>query len=91
MGIIFKFAKVLKTSSGQIILTEQEAEKVQGRGLNAQTWLFETLPSPLSVPLTAMMDFRGYRIVAEAKLPISQMDTLKYGCQNAGFVFIDKF
>jgi tetratricopeptide (TPR) repeat protein len=65
------------------------ANKVQGhelKGLKAYFgWFFNRATvGVVSFPLTAVIDFKGYRITAMTLLPISGSQTLIYGSDDAG-------
>lgn len=90
-GIMFKFA----IKGGEEIFEDDEgAMKVAGHDLNglmAYLSAIETLPSRLlHVPLMALVDYRGYRLVAVCTLPISR-DTICYGSCDAGVTVHAKY
>jgi hypothetical protein len=65
------------------------ANKIQGhelKGLKAYFgWFFNRASLGLvSFPLTAIIDYKGYRITAMTLLPISGSETLIYGSDDAG-------
>lgn len=39
---------------------------------------------PVTIPLIAMIDYRGYRLLAMSILPIDSQRTLRYGSEDGG-------
>eukprot|EP01129_Flabellula_baltica_P014521 TRINITY_DN696_c0_g1_i1.p1 TRINITY_DN696_c0_g1~~TRINITY_DN696_c0_g1_i1.p1 ORF type:complete len:700 (+),score=142.97 TRINITY_DN696_c0_g1_i1:98-2197(+) len=78
-GIFFKFA-----IDGQGIYGgDMFAAKAAGCELNAIKRIFEADVKGLYTPYMALIDYRGFRLVATTHLPISK-NTLKYGSDDGG-------
>jgi hypothetical protein len=58
-----------------------KAAKNEIKGLEAHS---ATNIDGLNYPLMALIDFKGYRVVASSLLPISGFQTLKYGSCDGG-------
>ena len=41
----------------------------------------------LHVPLMALIDYRGYRLIAESILPVTD-ETIQYGSNNGGYTVL---
>ena len=77
MGILFKFAVDWKHFYGG----DARAMKSAGHELKSLMRYYQC--EGIRVPLMALIDYRGYRLVAQSVLPISH-DTLVYGSCNSG-------
>ncbi len=63
------------------------AAKVAGHELKAQTALFnavEILQLGISLPLIALIDFMGFRLIALGLCPLNGEDTLLHGTADGG-------
>jgi len=58
--------------------------KIAGHDLKAMSYLFGAWLPDLYFPLVALVDYRGYRLVAMTVLPINGLETLIYGSSDAG-------
>lgn len=78
-GIFFKFA----IDAYKIYGGDKFAMKAAGHEIQGLRAYMSTETQGLSVPLSTIIDYAGYRVVASARLPISQ-DTLIYGSSDGG-------
>ena len=77
MGILFKFAVDWKHFYG----SDARAMKSAGHELKSLMRYYQC--EGIRVPLMALVDYRGYRLVAQSILPISR-DTIIYGSNDGG-------
>ena len=77
-GIIFKFATDWKAIYGN----DRSAMKAAGHELKS-IMRYAQCPG-LHVPLMAIIDYRGYRVIATSELPINNSSTLCYGSSDGG-------
>ncbi len=82
MGILFKFAVDWKHFYG----SDARAMKSAGHELKSLMRYYQC--EGVRVPLMALIDYRGYRLVAQSVLPISR-DTIVYGSNNSGKTVLD--
>ena len=83
-GILFKFAL---DASGLFGGDDAAAAKVAGQELKGLISYFSLAMPELGLPLMALVDYRGFRVIAMSLLPISSK-SLIYGSNNAGlFLF----
>jgi hypothetical protein len=78
-NILFKFAIDYFDLYG----SDDAAAKVAGHDLRGLTHYFECGIEDLCVPLTMLLDYRGFRLICQAVMPISQ-DTICYGSSDGG-------
>jgi len=78
-GIFFKFA----IDAYKIYGGDKFAMKAAGHELQGLMAYMDTDTPGLHVPLSTIVDYAGYRVVASARLPISS-DTLIYGSSDGG-------
>jgi hypothetical protein len=86
-GIFFKFSKDFHNIYG----SDEMSMKSSNNELNGIRFYYEwrkknkniKLADKLRVPLTALIDFRGWRVSAISLLPIGK-NTLKYGSGDGG-------
>ena len=79
-GIYFKFA----VNSNGLYEDDDAAAKVAGHELKTLTQVFNCWIRGLHIPMTALVDYRGYRLIAMSVLPIAGAASLVYGSSNAG-------
>eukprot|EP01091_Cochliopodium_minus_P014411 TRINITY_DN4888_c0_g1_i1.p1 TRINITY_DN4888_c0_g1~~TRINITY_DN4888_c0_g1_i1.p1 ORF type:complete len:1176 (-),score=401.59 TRINITY_DN4888_c0_g1_i1:28-3555(-) len=86
--ILFKFANDAHGIFEQLKKTGHDpmwaANKVAGHELKGCIDYFRARVDGLSFPLMALVDYKGYRLIAMSILPINGSETLKYGSNNAG-------
>jgi hypothetical protein len=87
-GILFKFAVDTKISDtlwmyGGKTSSDENATRVAGNELRGLISYYKCGVRNLAVPLMALIDYRGYRLVACSLLPIGA-DTLRYGSDDGG-------
>ena len=82
-GIMFKFATDEKNMFKSLHDPLEAANKIAGLELKGLKCYFSTRTPNLSFPLMALIDYKGYRLVAMSVLPIDK-ETLKYGSADAG-------
>jgi hypothetical protein len=87
-GILFKFAVDTKISDtlwmyGGKTSSDENATRVAGNELRGLISYYKCGVRNLAVPLMALIDYRGYRLVACSLLPIGP-DTLRYGSDDGG-------
>lgn len=85
-NILFKFAT---DETGIFMNNHAAAAKVAGNELRGLIAYFGAGVEGLSFPLTCLIDFKGYRLVASTLLPIDGSKTLVYGSSNAGKLFVN--
>lgn len=78
-GILFKFA----TDARGIYSGDEFAMKAAGHELKGLINFYKVHHFGICVPLMTIIDYRGFRLVAQALLPIGD-DTLVYGSSDAG-------
>lgn len=78
---LFKFA----VDSYGILGSDYAAAKVAGNELKGLICYFNSQITELRVPLMALVDYMGFRIIAMSLLPINK-DTLVYGTNDGGIV-----
>jgi hypothetical protein len=82
-GVFFKFAHEI-----QYLVNASNSAKMSGNELRAcnaiALYALETLECSLLPPLMALVDYRGFRLLAVSQLPIKGDETLIYGSNNAG-------
>jgi tetratricopeptide (TPR) repeat protein len=83
LGILFKFATDEKNLFKSLADPLEAANKIAGLELKGLKCYFSTRTPNLSFPLMALIDYKGYRLVAMSVLPIDKA-TLKYGSADAG-------
>jgi hypothetical protein len=96
-GILFKLAKDVQTGGAYIYGGErpdqESANKAAGNELGGATTYFNyqnysdnnpTAAAGLCVPMTALVDFRGYRLLAIALLPLEHRAKPIYGSNDGG-------
>lgn len=85
-NILFKFAI---DSHGIFGGNDEYAAKVAGLELKGLQAFMSTNTPDLCYPLMALIDYKGFRLVASSLLPISP-STLKYGSQDAGKTVVNE-
>lgn len=70
-------------SSGPWNGSDEAAAKAAGHDMKSVVHYFESGVSELRFPLMALIDYRGFRMTAQALLPLGS-DSLKYGSCDAG-------
>eukprot|EP01127_Copromyxa_protea_P017015 TRINITY_DN5149_c0_g4_i2.p1 TRINITY_DN5149_c0_g4~~TRINITY_DN5149_c0_g4_i2.p1 ORF type:complete len:1162 (-),score=193.15 TRINITY_DN5149_c0_g4_i2:138-3623(-) len=80
-GILFKFAVDNKGIYGW---DDEAAAKAAGHEMKGLMGYYHCRVAELRFPLMALIDYRGYRLVAMSLLPVSGKDTLVYGSDNGG-------
>ena len=78
-NILFKFA----VDSAGLYGSDYAAAKVAGHELKGLIQYFNTSLPELCVPLMALVDYGGFRLIAMSILPISE-GTIIYGSNNSG-------
>jgi hypothetical protein len=78
-GILFKFAIDWKDIYG----SDEFAMKAAGHELKGLMQVFTSNVTGISVPLMTLIDYLGFRLVAESILPINRT-TIVYGSADAG-------
>ena len=78
-GILFKFA----VDSSSFLKDDEYAMKIANHELKSLDNLLNLNTSSLHYPLLAIIDYRGYRLIAMATLPVSNQ-TLMFGSSDAG-------
>eukprot|EP01125_Pyxidicula_operculata_P011795 TRINITY_DN385_c1_g1_i1.p1 TRINITY_DN385_c1_g1~~TRINITY_DN385_c1_g1_i1.p1 ORF type:complete len:1249 (+),score=314.60 TRINITY_DN385_c1_g1_i1:1159-4905(+) len=78
-GILFKFALDLAGIYGG----DQNAMKAAGHELKGLMCFYNCQIPELNVPLMALIDYRGFRVVAMSVLPVKK-DSIIYGSQDGG-------
>ena len=82
-GVFFKFAHEI-----QYLVNASNAAKVSGHELRACSMIalyaLENSDCSLLPPLMALVDFRGFRLLAVSQLPIQGDDSLVYGSNDGG-------
>ncbi|KAH3763191.1 Histidine kinase [Pelomyxa schiedti] len=78
-NILFKFAMDHKGLYG----SDEAAAKAGGHELKGVTAYFNSGIRGLCLPLMALVDYRGFRLIAMSMLPISK-DTISYGSNDYG-------
>lgn len=79
-GILFKMAD---GSTGPWNGSDEAAAKAAGHDMKSVVHYFEAGVEALRFPLMALIDYRGFRMTAQALLPLGK-DSLKYGSSDAG-------
>eukprot|EP01129_Flabellula_baltica_P000456 TRINITY_DN10464_c0_g1_i1.p1 TRINITY_DN10464_c0_g1~~TRINITY_DN10464_c0_g1_i1.p1 ORF type:complete len:1958 (-),score=323.32 TRINITY_DN10464_c0_g1_i1:16-5889(-) len=84
-GILFKLAVDDKGIYGG----DHNARKVAGHDLKGLVAYFQAQVEGLHVPLSCIIDYRGYRILAQSIIPIKGDSTLQYGSSDGGKTIIN--
>ena len=79
-GILFKFA----VDSQGLYGGDEHAAKVAGHDLKGLVHLYNCWERGVHVPMMAIVDYRGFRVVGMPLLPIDGARTLVYGSSDAG-------
>lgn len=79
-GILFKMAD---GSSGPYNGSDEAASKAAGHDLTGTTHYYSAGVKRLCLPLMALIDYKGFRMTAQAFLPLGQQ-SLVYGSADAG-------
>eukprot|EP00727_Mastigamoeba_balamuthi_P008686 m51a1_g444 hypothetical protein (1769) ;mRNA; r:86393-107549 len=88
-NIYFKFARDNKKIYG----SDYAASKAGGHELKGCINIFNCLTTwvhGVYIPMMVLVDYRGYRLIAESVLPIEGKETLVYGSADAGKSFACK-
>lgn len=93
-SIVFKFAVDVQVSGGSWMYgvnsaLDEAAMKVASNELNGLIQCFKCEIRGLHLPLAALIDYRGYRLMALSLLPIDR-STLIYGSDDAGRTVVNK-
>ncbi len=78
-GILFKLA----VDEHQLYGSDANAQKATGHELKSLAAYFDCRIAGLHVPLSAVIDYRGYRVLAMSLVPVDR-STLAYGSDDGG-------
>lgn len=88
-GILFKFSTDCMNIFGGTDDADAISAKISGHELKGLLACMNCAPADLSLPLIALVDYKGFRLIAMSQLPISQ-ETLAVGSGDGGITVVSR-